>query len=147
MTDTKIELYSEEISSEIIDGEAMIINLENGRYYSLDGAGMVIWQEILNGSSATAIKRTCADRYDADGASIDQAVDALVAELESEQLVTCASADIPSPAETSSKPGQDKTPFKPPKLNIYTDMEELLLLDPIHDIDTQGWPNINTEKQ
>lgn len=27
-----------------------------------------------------------------------------------------------------------------PKLDIYTDMQELLLLDPVHDVDETGWP-------
>jgi hypothetical protein len=25
-------------------------------------------------------------------------------------------------------------------MSVYTDMEELLLLDPIHDVDETGWP-------
>jgi hypothetical protein len=27
-----------------------------------------------------------------------------------------------------------------PLLRKYTDMRDLLLLDPIHDVDEQGWP-------
>jgi hypothetical protein len=30
--------------------------------------------------------------------------------------------------------------YKIPVLNKYTDMQELLLLDPIHDVNAQGWP-------
>jgi len=33
-----------------------------------------------------------------------------------------------------------RQPFSAPVLNAYTDMEELLLLDPIHDVDQAGWP-------
>jgi hypothetical protein len=28
-----------------------------------------------------------------------------------------------------------------PVLNKYTDMQDLLLLDPIHEVDERGWPN------
>jgi hypothetical protein len=31
-------------------------------------------------------------------------------------------------------------------LHKYTDMEELLLLDPIHDVDETGWPNKSPER-
>ncbi len=31
-------------------------------------------------------------------------------------------------------------PYAPPALETYTDMQELLLLDPIHDVDETGWP-------
>ena len=30
--------------------------------------------------------------------------------------------------------------FVAPQLHKYTDMQELLLLDPIHDVDQEGWP-------
>jgi len=34
------------------------------------------------------------------------------------------------------------TVFAPPVLEVYTDMQDLLLLDPIHDVDeTVGWPS------
>jgi hypothetical protein len=31
--------------------------------------------------------------------------------------------------------------FSRPILTKYTDMKELLLLDPIHEVDETGWPN------
>jgi hypothetical protein len=30
--------------------------------------------------------------------------------------------------------------FQPPTLESYNDMQDLLLLDPIHDVDDMGWP-------
>jgi hypothetical protein len=33
-----------------------------------------------------------------------------------------------------------------PKLEKYTDMEDLLLLDPIHDVQEVGWPQTSGEK-
>ena len=35
--------------------------------------------------------------------------------------------------------------FEAPVLSKYTDMQELLLLDPIHDVDDMGWPKPNPE--
>ena len=34
-----------------------------------------------------------------------------------------------------------KKAFAKPKLSKFGDMQDLLLLDPIHDVDQQGWPN------
>jgi hypothetical protein len=34
-----------------------------------------------------------------------------------------------------------RTPFMPPELEVFTDMKDLLLLDPIHAIGEAGWPN------
>jgi hypothetical protein len=33
----------------------------------------------------------------------------------------------------------------PPVLERYTDMQELLFLDPIHDVDESGWPHRKVE--
>jgi len=34
----------------------------------------------------------------------------------------------------------DNARFQPPTLNKYTDMRDMLLLDPIHDVGESGWP-------
>ena len=33
-----------------------------------------------------------------------------------------------------------KIPFEPPRLERYTDMKDYFLLDPIHEVDSAGWP-------
>ena len=40
----------------------------------------------------------------------------------------------------------EKLPFEAPVLYTYTDMAELLLLDPIHDVDETGWPKPASEE-
>lgn len=40
----------------------------------------------------------------------------------------------------STTPNPDKLHFEEPIFHKYTDMEDLLLLDPIHDVDETGWP-------
>ncbi|HEX2154966.1 MAG TPA: hypothetical protein VHL52_13445, partial [Acidimicrobiia bacterium] len=34
------------------------------------------------------------------------------------------------------------TPFEPPVLEEFDEMKEMLLYDPIHDVDETGWPNL-----
>jgi hypothetical protein len=38
-------------------------------------------------------------------------------------------------------------PFEPPVLEQYTDMQDLLLLDPIHEVDEQGWPMTQEQQE
>ena len=45
-----------------------------------------------------------------------------------------AAAVSPMPAH------QARGAYRTPVLSIYTDMQDLLLLDPIHDVDQAGWP-------
>jgi hypothetical protein len=39
-----------------------------------------------------------------------------------------------------------RQPYEAPALHKYNDMQDLLLLDPVHDVDETGWPNISPEK-
>ena len=32
-------------------------------------------------------------------------------------------------------------PYEKPKIETFSDMKDLLLLDPIHDVDETGWPS------
>jgi hypothetical protein len=132
---------TDNIMHETIDGEAVIVNLETGTYYAFDGTGLFIW-----------------DRLSGDGASAEQLVDAACASylgpkedigvgvtrffnaLQKEQMLVA----VDGAADTES-PAADQSPnveFQLPKLNIYTDMEALLLADPIHEVESDGWPNL-----
>jgi hypothetical protein len=69
----------------------------------------------------------------------------LVEELVAESLIVpLSSAPTPASGKTPA-PVEPGTPFVPPVLERYTDMQELLFLDPIHDVDESGWPHRKVE--
>lgn len=133
------------ISHETIDGETVIINLENGSYYSMDGIGAEIWSAIESGLSSNDIVEIFDKRYDGAGVYIENSIIKLMTELQREGLIvpdikkgTGSSEDINKQIETGDR--EEKPPFKAPILNKYNDMQDLLLLDPIHEVDESGWP-------
>jgi hypothetical protein len=79
---------------------------------------------------------------------IEGAITALVTELLGEKLIIPRGApddsDGPSlePASAKSDCSEPAQPVKFEKCELikYTDMQELLLLDPIHEVDETGWP-------
>jgi hypothetical protein len=79
-------------------------------------------------------------RYAADDAQVAAAVSSFLAELTADQLIAPSDegpvASIPDPP-----PAAEQSPFAPPKLERYTDMQEIILLDPVHKVDSQGWPH------
>lgn len=127
------------VVAEIIDGEAVIMDLATGHYFSTQHVGCDIWRGIELGASEETIARWLKATY---GLETDQAtacVAAFVDELMQRQLVVARGGTVPGvePTENWMTGGR---PFAAPMLNTYTDMEELLLLDPIHDVDQAGWP-------
>ena len=131
------------VISEVVDGEAVIVNLDSGAYFSLRDTGCVIWNLLIQGMPLADVVKTVGNRYGEAGHVIDAAVQALVAELLRENLLVAAnSAALPQDLALSPGAGNgDRLPFHTPVLEKFTDMAELLLLDPIHDVQGTGWPH------
>ena len=127
-----------QVMGEVIDGEAVIINLDTGTYYSARGSGAVVWSTIDGGATADQIVDALAEAYGADVPTGD--ISAFTAELEAEGLIEAAEAGR-TPSGEPSAPVIPTGPYAPPALERFTDMEDLLLLDPVHDVDQLGWPH------
>jgi len=69
---------------------------------------------------------------------VDDAVRDFTARLLEEGLIVPAPAD--NPGSPLPVPERSSVGFSTPTMSVYTDMEDLLLLDPIHDVDETGWP-------
>jgi len=131
------------------DKEAAIINLKSGNYYSLDPVGAVVWAQIGAGATLGEIVEQMLARYEGDSADVRQSVERFIDALMTEELVALASDDKAevngAPVRAPDHENGSKLPFTPPMLERYNDMQELLLLDPIHEVDEAGWPNRKRE--
>jgi hypothetical protein len=128
-----------EIVHETVDGEVIAIDLANGSYYSLAGSGPVIWELLGRGVSETEIGAALAAQFEADETEIGVAVAVLLGQLGGYGLIV--TGDEAGEAEASAVPSSvQKAPFEAPRLERYDDMKDYFLLDPIHEVDTAGWP-------
>jgi len=124
---------------ENIDGELILVNMEKGCYFSTDEVGANIWELVESGHTVAEILEALRFRYDGDPAEISKYVFAFLERLETEELVVPDAA-----AEKNGSPRtlneSRRTSFRPPELQKYTDMRDMLLLDPVHDVEAAGWP-------
>jgi hypothetical protein len=142
MDNQRFRINTPTVTHETIDGEAVIINLDSGNYYSLVEAGSFIWALVEKGASASEVQDLLQQTYQGDAADIDRGVQELLAQLQQENLIVPVdgSAAVDLTEVTPSSNGHGKPSFNAPLLNKFSDMQELLLLDPIHDVDEAGWP-------
>jgi len=136
------------VTHETIDGEAVIINLDNGNYYSLVDVGSFIWGLFEKGASASEVQNKVLQNYQDNAQEIDRSVQELMAQLHQENLIVPiegAEGTLDLTPIPSSNNHHEKLSFNPPLLHKYSDMQELLLLDPIHDVDDAGWPKPNPD--
>jgi hypothetical protein len=141
VTDRHFVVNAPAVVSEIIDGELVIMSLTSGNYYSSDNVGAVIWEWITEGQTFHRIERLMLDRYDAPADTLARDLAAFVDRLLQEQLVReVAPVEASAAGHENGHVSHPRERFVTPELHVYTDMQDLLLLDPIHDVDEAGWP-------
>ena len=121
-----------ECAAKVLDGEAVIINLLNGTYYSLDKAGAVVWELAAGGGTIAEIVGGVTQRYDVEASRAQADVERLVGELVAERLLVPADGTSNgAPATESSRPSANgRLAYDVPMLTTYRDMADLLALDP-----------------
>ena len=126
----RFQLNSGEIVAEVIGGEAVIINLASGIYYSLDGVGGLAWAMLVAGHSRRETADAIASRYGIDADQAEAELEPLLSDLTRESLLhPAAGAAAPTEVPEGALPpaGADYTP---PRLQRFEDMGDLLAVDP-----------------
>jgi Coenzyme PQQ synthesis protein D (PqqD) len=138
----RYRVNSPQVINETIDGEAIMINLATGSYYSLDRVGGDVWTLLEASLTVDDIVAQLGQRYDAAEDDIRRGVSDLVQRLSDEELVVpCDEADPVGAASLEPVPAS-RPPFRTPSLEKFTDMQDLILLDPVHEVDSRGWPHL-----
>ena len=125
----RVQSNKEEVAAKVMDGEAILINLSNGIYYSMDKVGAVVWELVERNFSPEEMVVSIVSRYEVETETAQADVERLLKELVDENLILAADGVAGGDRE---QPGQvdTKGPYEPPQLNIYRDMGDLLALDP-----------------
>ena len=124
------KINEEALSHELIDGEVVIIQFDTGNYYSLSGSAALVWQRLVTPASVTDLSALFSETPD--GAADELAT--FISELVQEGLLSSAASSV------STAPASPVAYVKP-VLNKYTDMQQLLLADPLHEVQEAGWPH------
>jgi hypothetical protein len=128
-----------QVVGDVIDGEAIIIHLESGVYYSAREIATEIWVLIDQGASVGQIIESLSAQYEVSSLELSFALATFITELVTQKLIV----PVPdaAPASITITPAAQKLPFTKPVLEIFRDMQNLLMLDPIHQVEpTRGWP-------
>jgi hypothetical protein len=125
--DTRLGPNTADVAAKVIDGEAIIMNLSNGLYFSMDAVGSAIWEMVEAQCSLDEMADQISSRYGADRGTVAADVQKLADQLMSEGLVVVAEGTSAAPAPNGDSPAG---PYAAPTLTRYDDMADLLALDP-----------------
>jgi hypothetical protein len=135
-------LNANNVVFDVIDGEVLAIRSDSGAYYSMRGGAATAWCALLSGRPVDHLAGPVAEHHGADPAIVAPELNRFAADLLGESLLILREGeqlemgDLQLPEETRMRP------WEAPTFEIYTDMQDLLLFDPIHEVDNSGWPRV-----
>jgi len=130
-----IRINTPDVIHESFDNESVIVNLRLGIYFSLNEAGLPLWEQIGGGASEEQLCASWQEKHGGTAEDAQAVVRTFLYELHQEQLIA---GDLP---ETVAPPAGATSPADRPALQKFTDLQDLLALDPVHDVDERGWPH------
>lgn len=125
-----------DVTAESFDGEVIVINLATGRYHSLRGSGTWLWPALTAGLGRQEVIDRLVDA-NGGGGDAEQQVSEFIERLVSEDLLV----DAGERADRETARVEPPAMYEAPSIETFTDMESLLLIDPIHEVDVRGWPH------
>lgn len=123
-------------ASELFERELVIANYGSGIYYSLSETATLIWQGLRHGLSVAQVAAWLEQHF-AGTPTIADEVRAFADRLLAEGLVI----EVEAPVELGELPAIAASTWTEPRLERFDDLQELLLLDPVHDVSEPGWPH------
>jgi hypothetical protein len=148
--DKRLSRYSYDeirVVFEVVDREVVLIDLDAGHYYVMDGSAAAIWRLAAAGADIGEITEALVGRYGGAAEPIETAVRQFVEDLCADTLLVPAS-EPRDPAGLAEARRELAVPaaetFEPPVFYKYTDMARLIQMDPIQDFDPSGWPRPRT---
>jgi len=142
------------MTHERLDDQVMMINLETGAYFALERPAADCWTALTAGAGFAGMVAEVKAHFDVPQARAEADVESFLASLLDEGIVRWSS-DHPVELPPSQSAGQltsppadgaptaDRLAYRPPQIEKHDDLEELLLLDPIHDVGPEGWPAVS----
>jgi hypothetical protein len=126
---------AESVTSETFEEETVLINFVTGVYFSLSGSAPLIWSLLQTPASLDEILASIVD----DPKVARDVVQAMLDHLIAENCVLIVQAEEPEIGRLRTPKYE---PYSPPVVDTFHDLKELILVDPVHEIDEiDGWPH------
>jgi len=129
---------SEKFAAEVFPDEVVVLDVIEGTYFALGGSAPIIWAPLVEGHPAAAVAEALAARVGVPADAVLGDLEEFVSELAAEGVFDETEA---APDARAIDLTVDSAGYLPPVVQKNTDMQDLLTLDPIHDVDSdKGWP-------
>jgi hypothetical protein len=139
-------LRRRDVTHERLDGEVIAVNLLTGRYYSMSGAAADTFTAITSTGTQESALFLLEQAYDLPQDATHQIQQFLSRCIEAELIEVRESTGGAAPKPASPLPDDHiRSAWQQPQLEEYEDLQDLILVDPVHDTSALGWPNVDDD--
>ena len=121
------------------DHEVVVVNLLEGTYYYLTGTAAFTWVSLHSGLTVGEVAQAI-EIHTAESDAVSKDIEGFVLRLIELGLVTPLTEVPEQSVPTPDVRDYLKTDYQIPVIETYSDLQDILLLDPVHDVDESGWP-------
>jgi len=130
-----------QVVHDVIDDEVVVVHLGTGNYYSLRGPALAVWLRLAQPATVAETADVIAASWALGSNSALLAAPALLSYLVGEGLIL---AERPVDSDPLALESLDPDIAAALMVEKFTDVQELLTIDPVHDVDDRGWPSTPT---
>jgi hypothetical protein len=132
---------------ETIDGEALVMDMVKGSYYSCVGACGFAGTALPRGMTADDLTAMLVARYGITDVDAARDVDGFVTTLLGEEMLVAVDPPTDAPPTRATLDALVPQPeYRALALERFNDLADLILLDPVHDVTEAGWPRNAAER-
>lgn len=146
MSTPKIFQMRDTLLYENVGGEVVALDMQSGSYFSLQSSAALIWSLIEKAASTEQIIGQIAHTYSVDREKAESDVVSFLGQLQTVGLITSSDQSLQVSLPLVADVESSQT-YVPPALEIFNDVQDLLTIDPIHDVDEMGWPRTRQKTQ
>ncbi len=138
--DARYEVSRPSVVADFVDGEVVAVNLDTGVYFAMFEGAALAWEALSRGASIREVAQRCVPT----NGETTAALSSFATELVSHGLLRPGSTRDPE-CEGSLVALQGRAPLGPLVVHVHEDLQDMLLLDPVHDAGPAGWPESREE--
>lgn len=128
--DVSYEPAEARLEVSIIENELVVLNLDNGCYYSIEGLGIDVWFLASMGATRGSIVKALSERYGQPEDTVYHEVTTFLDKLVDEDLFSPVETEGSSAADISGEYSGWQPIFAPAIISKYDDLTETFALDP-----------------
>lgn len=132
------QLNEEKMFYDMADGQAVVINFVTGMYYGTSTLGSEVLDRLVRGNAPEKIKEAV-KALSGCPEDIESQMDEFIRQLLEKEILLPGGETVPGGDEAIAE-GALEDGFLL-KLDEFSEIQDLILADPVHDVDVeQGWP-------